>query len=311
VRLLITGVTGFVGLHLARLARSRGHEVVGVYLGDEPSADTVDDAYEADLSDGAAMAEAVRSARPDGVVHLGGLSHVGGSWKAPGRYFQVNVRGTEHLLRALAGLEREDHHGPVPVVVASSGEVYGAVPEAEQPIPESREVLPQSPYALTKAAAERLALSGLAPGARVARCFNLIGPGQARTFALPAFAEQLAAIAGGDAEPVIRVGNLAARRDFLHVEDGAAAYLSILEHGDPGAVYNIASGEDVSIAELLDLLRETSGVEARVEVDPKRMRAVDLPVLKGDAARLRDLGWTPAKTVGDAVRDLWQEATSP
>src|SRR6185295_13572557 len=160
----------------------------------------------------------------------------------------------------------------------------------------------QSPYALTKAAAERLAFLR---GAVVARSFNLVGPGQSPKFALPAFAVQLAAIARGEQEPVLRVGNLSARRDFLHVDDGAAAFRLLAEKGERGGIYNIASGRALSIGEALERLTALSGVEARVEPDPERMRKVDLPLLLGDARPLRALGWEPRRTLDDALSDLW------
>jgi GDP-4-dehydro-6-deoxy-D-mannose reductase len=178
------------------------------------------------------------------------------------------------------------------------------VPEGEQPLAEDRPVDPRSPYALTKAAAERLALQR---GAVVARSFNLVGPGQSATFALPSFASQLAAIASGGAEPVLRVGNLSARRDFVHVDDGAAAFRILAERGHPGHVYNIASGRASSIAEALERLMAVSGVRAEVRPEAERMRPVDLPLLLGDAHRLRRLGWEPRRTLDDALLDLWRD----
>jgi GDP-4-dehydro-6-deoxy-D-mannose reductase len=297
MRILVTGISGFVGPRLARRLLAQGDRVSGTFLVDRPRFEGVEEVqlFEADLMDAAGLARAVREAAPDAIVNLAGLSHVGESWKRMGDYFQVNVIGTENLLAAAGGR---------PVVVASSAEVYGPVPEAEQPIAEDRRVDPRTPYALTKAAAERLAF---ARGAVVARAFNLIGPGQAPLFALPAFAHQLAAIAREGREPVLRVGNLSARRDFVHVDDGAAAFRLLAEKGVPGGVYNIASGSALSIAEALDRLTAVSGVQARVEQDPERMRPVDLPLLLGDAGRLRALGWQPERSVDAALADLWAE----
>jgi GDP-4-dehydro-6-deoxy-D-mannose reductase len=296
MHLLVTGVGGFVGSRLARLLLARGERVSGTYFEDVPILDGVT-AYEANLLDAAAMARAVRAADPDAVVHLAGLSHVGESWHRMPEYFRVNVLGTENLLAAAAGRR---------VVVASSAEVYGAVPEAEQPIGEERELDPHTPYALTKAAAERLALGW---GAVVARSFNLVGPGQSPRFALPAFASQLAAVARGEREPVLRVGNLSARRDFVHVDDGVVAYRLLAEDGRPGGIYNLATGRACSLAQALDRLMEISGVRARIEIDPARMRKVDLPLLVGDAGRLRALGWQPRRDLDDALADLWAEAS--
>jgi len=297
MHVLITGISGFVGPRLACHLLAMGDRVSGTFLVDRPRFAGAEDVrlFEVDLLDAAGLNQAVREAAPDAVVNLAGLSHVGESWKRPGDYFRVNVIGTENVLAAAAGR---------PVVVASSAEVYGPVPEAEQPITEERQVDPQTPYALTKAAAERLAFSR---GAVVARAFNFVGPGQSPIFALPAFARQLAAIqAGHGGEPVLRVGNLAARRDFVHVDDGAAALRLLAEKGKPGEVYNIASGRAFSIAEALDRLMAISGVGARIEQDPGRMRPVDLPLLVGDSGRLRALGWAPQRSLDDALADLWQ-----
>lgn len=301
MHILVTGISGFVGPRLARYLLERGDRVSGTYLVDHPvfppalpGAEEVR-LFEVDLQDAAGLERVVREAAPDAIVNLAGLSHVGESWGRMGDYFRVNVLGTDNLLAAAAA-------AGCPVVIASSAEVYGLVPEEEQPIREERVVDPRTPYALSKAASERLAFLR---GAVVARSFNLVGPGQAAKFALPTFAEQLAAIARGEREPVLRVGNLSARRDFIHVDDGAAAFRLLAEKGRPGGVYNIASGRAASIGEALERLMAVSGVTARIETDPERIRPVDLPLLLGDAKPLRDLGWDPRRTLDDALADLW------
>ena len=297
MHVLVTGVGGFVGSHLARYLLAKGDRVTGTYVDVRPDLPGVD-FQEVDLLDRATLERLVRRVDPDAIVNLAGLSHVGESWNRISDYFQVNVVGTDNLLAAAQGR---------PVVIASSAEVYGVVPEERQPIREDEPVAPSTPYALTKAAAERLAFLR---GAVVARSFNMVGPGQARNFALPAFALQLAAIAAGDtgeAEPVLRVGNLEARRDFLHVEDGAAAYRLLAERGEPGGIYNLCSGRTASIAEALDRLMAVSGVKVRVEVDPDRLRPLDLPLLCGDPGRLLALGWKPERDLDDALADLWAE----
>lgn len=300
--ILVTGVGGFVGRHVARRLAADGARVVGTYWPERPELPGVE-LLPADVVDTAAVEEAVRRSRPETVLHLAGLSHVGESWSRPGAYFRVNVVGTENVLRAARDAR---------VVVASSAEVYGAVPDAEQPIPEDRPPEPGSPYGLTKAAAERLAFAlGGALGEEatvVVRSFNLIGPGQARRFALPSFASQLAAIRRGEAEPVLRVGNLSARRDFVHVEAAARAYALLASGESPGGIYNLASGRALSVAEALDALVRISGVETRIEEDPARFRPVDQPLLVGDPSRLRTLGWNPEPGVDAAIEALWREA---
>lgn len=299
MRLFITGIGGFVGVHLARQALASGDRVSGIYLGSPPDLEGVP-TREVDLLDRPALDAAVEAAAPEAVIHLAGLSHVGESWKRMADYFRVNVLGTENLLAAVQEVAPRAR-----VVLASSSEVYGRVPEVEQPIGEERTVDPRTPYALTKAAAERLARTWPVP-AVIVRSFNLIGPGQSERFALPAFARQLAAIRRGEQKPVLSVGNLTALRDFVHVADGAAAYRRLAEDGEPGTSYNLATGNAVSIAHALDRLVAVSGVQARVQQDPERLRPVDLPLLSGDNRRLRSLGWEPQHTLDDAVRDLWQ-----
>jgi GDP-4-dehydro-6-deoxy-D-mannose reductase len=208
------------------------------------------------------------------------------------------VLGTENITAAAAA-------AGVRVVLASSAEVYGPVPEAEQPIAETRPIAPTSPYALTKACAERFVL---AAGGVVVRAFNVVGPGQSEIFALPGFAAQLARIARGENAPALRVGNLEARRDFVHPEDAASGFEAAMRSGAPGAVYNMASGEARSIGEALSLLVAASGLVVRIEEDPERLRPADIPMLRGDGSRLRALGWRPRRSLEEAIEDLWRRS---
>ena len=293
MRVFISGVSGFVGYRLASYLTSQGHWVSGTYLRDRPQLPGVE-LFDVDLLDEDLVAETVQKVAPDAVVHLAGLSHVGESWSRPADYFRVNVLGSEVLLRAAGGAR---------FLAASSAEVYGAVPESEQPIAETRDLAPQSPYALTKAAMERLVL---ARGGLVMRSFNIIGPGQAQNFALPAFAGQLAAMTLGQQEPVLKVGNLTARRDFVHVDDAVGAIALLIEKGEPTTCYNLGSGIASSIEEVLNRLILVSGVVTQIHEDPARHRPVDLPLLQADCGRLTELGWSTTKDLDTALVDLWQ-----
>ena len=295
MRVLITGISGFIGCHLARELASRGVELFGL-ADDRASCDIDADVFEIDVVDSPAVDRVVGRCAPDVVIHLAGLSHVGESWQRPGDYFRVNFVGTRNLLRAAEGRR---------VIFASSAEVYGVVPEDEQPIGEDRALDPRSPYAMTKACAETVARE---QGAIVARAFNAVGAGQSQRFAMPSFAAQLAAIHRGERAPVLRVGDLSPRRDFLHVADVAAAYRILIERGEPGEVYNLASGEAHSLAEALDRLRSISGVAAEIERDEARMRPVDIPLLKGDPSHLAALGWAPRHDFDRAVDEIWRDA---
>ncbi len=296
MRILITGISGFVGRHLARELEGSGARVFGLAKEAPRTVPGAEEVFEGDLLEPGALRRAIGRAAPEVVVHLAALSHVGRSWACPREYLRVNVHGTRHLLEA-AGERR--------LIFASSSEVYGVVPPAQQPISEQRPVDPRTPYAVTKICGERLALR---QGAIVARSFNAVGAGQAGHFALPSFAAQLAAIAQGDREAVLHVGDLSPRRDFYHVADAAAAYRVLIERGVPGTVYNIASGEAPSIREALDRLCRIAGMSPAVRPDPARMRPVDIALLCGDSRRLAALGWQPRYGFDDALRDVWQEA---
>jgi len=302
MRILVTGISGFVGQHLARALLAHGHEVAGTWLGEGvalPDLERRVELYKLDLACERDRIDddlrlALAAFRPERIVHLAGLAHVGRSWTETAAYERVNVEGTQAVLDA--ALE-------VPVLFTSSAEVYGPVPESEQPIVETRAPAPVSPYGLTKATGERLVL---ARSGVVARPFNLIGPGQAPHFALPTFARQLAAIEAGRQPPALAVGNLDARRDFVHVADGAEALALLVERGEPGAVYNVARGQAISIREALDLLLAAAGVEVEIALDERFLRPSDTPVLAGSAEPLRALGWAPRKSTAEAIADLWQ-----
>ena len=294
LRILVTGATGFVGRRVVARLAAAGHAVGAVAI-DQHELPVAAVRFSVDIRDLTALSGVVDRFAPERIVHLAALSHVGESWRRIPDYFAINVLGVEHVVTSARGC---------PLIFMSSAEVYGLVPDTAQPIPESRQVAPRTPYALTKAAAERLAL---AAGATVVRSFNLIGAGQAPSFALPSFAAQLAAIESG-APAVLSVGNLSARRDFVHIDDAVTALAGLAERPRPGEIYNLASGEDHSIAQLLARLVALSGLAVRLEEDPEKLRPVDVPRLCGDAARLRALGWAPERGVEAALGDLLAEA---
>lgn len=304
-RILVTGAEGFVGGRLAPLLVARGADVIachapGMVTGYDADARASIEHIALDIRDRDAVDRVFRDTAPDAVVHLAGLSDVADSWRRINDHYRVNVEGTEHVVTA-ARAQSETCR----LVVASSAEVYGPVPPAELPVPEDRGLEPGSPYALTKAAVERLSLP---LGAIVVRSFNLIGPGQGADFALPSFATQLAAIEAGREEPVLHVGNLTPRRDFIHVDDGADAYALLLECGEPGSVYNVARGEAIELETALRQLIGISGLKVEIRQDPDRMRPADVPVMCGDARRLRALGWRPKRSFDQALEAIWEDA---
>ena len=289
MRALVTGGEGFVGRHLAAELRLAGVEVV---TGD----------LECDVTDLKQITELVGAASPDAVYHLAALAHVGESWRDPTRVLEVNVLGTANVLAAARSEAPQ-----ATCLIVSSAEVYGLVSPDQLPIDETTPLAPVTPYAASKAAAEQIALQaarGYGQRVIVVRPFNHIGPGQSLTFAVPAFARRIldARSAGSS---TLRVGNLSARRDFTDVRDVVTAYRLLVEAGEPGEIYNVATGVDVSLEEVVLALEAIAEVALELVVDPELLRPVDLPVLRGDATKLRAAtGWKPQLSLESSLADV-------
>ena len=314
LRVLITGIAGFAGSHLAELALREGAEVVGTVLPGAPfdnlaalATDVV--TVSCDLTEPGSVGRVLHDTRPDRVFHLAGASVVGTSWALRADVLRTNLEGTFQLLEGLRA-------HPVPCLLVSSGEVYGTVPEHAQPIAETQALAPVSPYALSKACQELYA-GYYARAERVpivvVRAFNHVGPRQAPGFVWSDIARQVVAVEKGLQPPVIAVGTTTTRRDFTDVRDVVRAYWLMLERGRTAEVYNVASGTAVSIQEVLDGFLALAGRSIEVRVAPERVRPVDLPLLVGDASRLRALtGWAPrialAQSLADVLADWRQRA---
>ena len=298
MRVLVTGAGGFVGPHLRRALQAAGAEVQG--LGPHPIAGEVD--HLVDVTDVKATAEVVAKVKPDAVIHLAGLSSVAECAKDPMRAFHINAGGALSVAQAVVGLKSRCR-----LLLVSSGEVYGAA-AGPGPIDESLLPDPMNVYGATKRSAEIIALQHRHQGLDViiARPFNHIGRGQTPTFVLPSFAQQLAGVPRG-AKVTLEVGNLSAVRDFSHVDDIVAAYLLLLEKGQGGEFYNLGSGVGRTVESMLGLLVTQSGREVTVQVDPKRLRPVEIPSLVGDVQKLAALGWMPKRTVEQALAEILEE----
>jgi GDP-4-dehydro-6-deoxy-D-mannose reductase len=301
MRVLVTGAAGFVGPHLSRALAARGAQVIGMSDHAAPGIEHV-----CDLRDAGATEKAVAAAKPDGVLHLAGLSSVADCAKDPAKAFAVNTQGTYHLLLAV-----QKHAPKAKVVFVSSGEVYGGA-AGTAPIPETTQAEPINVYGATKRAAEVLALQLAHAGLPVviARSFNHIGAGQTPTFVLPSFARQLAQVPRGS-KVVLEVGNLAAVRDFSHVEDVVDAYALLLEKGVSGQLYNVGSGAGRSIEQMLQMLVKLSGRDAEVRVDPARLRPIEIPALVAQTDKLRALGWAPKRPLEQALGELMEQMERP
>jgi GDP-4-dehydro-6-deoxy-D-mannose reductase len=283
---------GFVGGHLLDHLRASGDDVEVV---DRHGEDPVD------ITDAEAVRAAVARSTPDAVYHLAGWADVGGSWKHPVEAFRANAEGTLNVLLACAelGVER--------VLSVGSADVYGVVTEAELPLTESSPLRPASPYAASKVAADFLALQaflGQGLGVIRVRAFNHLGPGQTDRFVAAALAARIAANER-DGGSTVRVGDLSARRDFTDVRDVVRAYRLLVELGTPGEVYNVCTGRDLAVQELADRMLALATRPMALEVDPTLLRPVEVPVLRGDASRLRAAtGWEPLIPIEQTVSDL-------
>lgn len=305
MRALVTGASGFVGTHLARELRARGHEAV---LAGGPNENVPD--FPLDISNLDSLHAAFDLARPEVVFHLAAQAFVPSAIADPDATYAINVMGTARVLQALRAA-RERERRAIRLLFASSAEVYGVQPESAMPLPETAAPSPANPYAASKAAAEAIILGEVGAfgvDAVIARAFNHIGPGQSIRFSVPSFAAQLAAIAAGG-EPVMHVGNLDAKRDFLDVRDVVAAYVSLAERGERGGIYNVCSGTAASMREVLGELIRIAHVPVEVRSDPQRMRPSDVPLLCGDNAKLRErTGWSRRFTLRQSLQDVYAGA---
>jgi GDP-4-dehydro-6-deoxy-D-mannose reductase len=296
LRALITGAGGFVGGHLCDylLAHSDWQLLGAVYpqtVEAQPAKARLRLVY-ADLRDPAAVKALVDDAQPDFIFHLAAQAFVPTSFADPWDTLENNIRSQLNLLETVHRSGQETR-----VLVVGSNEEYGAPGPGELPQTEDGPLRPSSPYAVSKVAQDMLGLQYfLAYGVPVVRVrpFNHTGPGQSPNFVVPAFASQIARIEAGLQEPVMKVGNLEAARDFSDARDIVRGYYLAVTQGQPGEVYNLASGQARTVQEVLDALLSYSRVAIRVERDPARYRPVDVPVVYGSAERLRcRTGWQP------------------
>lgn len=290
-RALITGIAGFAGTYLARELRARGADVTGYTLSVDPGSEFAAATIAGDVTDLEQLAATISEVRPDVVYHLAGYPAVGQAWQDREQVFAVNTLGAAVCAEAAARTPGTR------VVLASSGLVYGQVEADDLPIIEDQPLRPRGPYAASKACAE-IAATEIARAAQselvIVRPFNFLGPGQGLGFVAPDFASQVAAIERGEHDPIIRVGNLDAQRDFTDVRDLVRAVADAGERGEPGRAYNACSGNAVAISHVLEILLREARMPIEVESDPERMRPSDVPCFIGDNTRARDeLGWEP------------------
>ena len=300
--LFVTGLSGFVGGHIRELFSG----------GSFPAYDLTLPQQGYDLLCPGELEECINNARPEFVIHLAGQTFVPRSFEYPEETLSINLLGTLHLLQAL---KKSGFSGRM--LYVSSGDVYGPVPSEELPIQEVRPVSPRNPYSVSKASAELLCQQWSAAENMdivIARPFNHVGRGQSDRFVVSSMAKQIARMKLGKAATQLSVGNIGVTRDFLHVEDVISAYIQLLDMGRSREIYNICSGVEVEIKNIIERLSYLSGVDFEINSDTSRKRHIDQPRVRGDNRKLlADTNWQSKKSLDDMLEDVlnyWLEQES-
>ena len=314
-KVLITGITGFAGSHLAEYCLGRGDaEVYGIYRWrsqmDNVKAIKNDiNLIECDIRDYSSVRKAFERVKPDYCFHLAAQSFVPTSWNAPAETMTTNAVGQLNIFESVRELELNTR-----IQLACSSEEYGMVYADEVPIKETNPLRPLSTYGVSKVTQDLLGYQYHESYDMFivrTRAFNHEGPRRGEVFVTSNFAKQVAEIEKGLKDPVLYVGNLEAKRDFTDVRDTVRAYWLSLEKGDAGDVYNIASGKSMKIRKMLDMLLDSTDTKIEVKQDPERMRPSDVEILEGDASKfMNKTGWKPEipfeRTMSDLL-DYWRD----
>lgn len=303
MRSLIIGGAGFVGEYLIReLLKENGQEIVVTKMPQESIAVSGIRVRDLNILDEGAIDSILQEEHPDYIFHMAAQSSVAVSWEKPQLTIDVNVKGTVNLLEALRRLAYKPR-----VLLIGSGEEYGRVPFEAMPIDEGCGVNPGNIYAATKACQNmfgRIYAEAYGLQVMMVRAFNHVGPNQAPLFVVADFCKQAAEIEAGKREPVIRVGNLAAKRDFTDVRDVVRAYCLLIRTGIAGETYNIGSGSAVAIEDILNMILKQVRADIKVEVDPSRFRPVDVPLIEPNIEKVQELtGWKPSIALEETIRD--------
>ena len=305
MRALVTGINGFIGSYLPEYLMGKGFEVFGtVHDNNIWNISHVKDKInliKCDVRDQSAVKRAVKESYPDIVFHLAAQSRPDVSWVDPVATMDINVMGTVYLFESIRQLELDPK-----VLVAGSSAEYGFIQKNEPPIKEDHPLLPVSPYGVSKVAQNLQAYQyhkNFNMKTFRVRVFGATGPKKVGD-ACSDFSKQIVKIEQEKAEPVVRVGNLKVIRDLMDIEDTLDAFWAVLHKGKAGDVYNVCSSKPVKIGDVLQTLLDISGVKAKVEVDPKKFRPTDEPVVVGNNRKIkRECGWKPKTSLKKTLED--------
>lgn len=308
MKALVIGAGGFVGGYLISELYGRGMEVCATKLPHENinfygSSKAVFETAELDILEESSIKELLLRFRPDYIFHLAAQSSVAVSWKKPALTVDINIKGCINLLEAVRAAEISPR-----ILFIGSSEEYGYAANRPEPVDESVRPEPANIYAVSKLTQNMIGeLYCKAYGMDIisVRAFNHIGPGQIPQFVVADFCYQASEIAKGNREPVIRVGNLAAKRDFTDVRDIVRAYALLAEKGKSGETYNVGSGQAVSIQSVLHKIIELSGADIQIEIDKDRFRPVDVPFIEADVSKLKnDTGWERLISLEATIKEI-------
>lgn len=315
-KVLITGITGFAGSHLAEyLINNKDYKISGNYLVDQSLRNISNikdkvDFFKINLINFDETRSLIKSVEPDFIYHLAALTSPGDSFKNPAETFANNATAQINLLEAVREIGLNDSR----ILIISSADIYGKVSPADLPISEKTNFMPTNPYAVSKIAQDFLGLQYfLSYNLKITRVrpFNHIGPRQSPNFVVSSFAKRIAEIEKSEGETVLKVGNLETKRDFTDVRDIVRGYSLALEKGEPGEVYNLGSGVSYKIEDILHKLLSFSNKKIKVEADDSLIRPSDAPELLCDNKKFKELtGWEPAFHIDETLKetlDYWRK----
>lgn len=304
MRILVTGVNGFVGRHLTTELNRHNHTVIAFEHPDAGTVAHVSEVYYGDICDKPTLVDTVKQSKPDACIHLAAIAFVPDGNSNPHRMMAVNVDGTANLLDAI-----RDYNQDCRALIVSTAHVYGQ-DKGSEPVTEDTELTPASIYAESKAKADIASLAyAREHGMHImtARPHNHIGPGQSPKFVVPSFAQQAKAIATEKQEAVIKVGNLESERDFTDVRDVVRAYRMIIESGTAAKAYNIASDKLYKIGDLLHMLCKLAGIDPDIQIDDSLFRPTDYAASLDTSKIKQDTGWKTEIDLQTTLTDIYQD----
>lgn len=304
MKALIIGAAGFVGSYLIEhLKNDLKWDIAATKMPMEQLCIPDISIYDLNILDTETVLPLLQEVHPDAILHLAAQSSVGLSWKNPDLTIDVNIKGTIHVLDAIKELDYKPR-----VLLIGSGEEYGHILPNETPIKENTLTRPGNIYAATKACQNMLGkiyADAYQLDIMSVRAFNHIGPKQAPLFVVSDFCKQVALIEAGRQEPIIRVGNLSAARDFTDVRDVVRAYGLLIQKGHSGETYNVGSGNARPIEDILQKILSCSSAAINVEVDSAKLRPVDVPIIEADITKLHnETGWLPSIPLDNTIKDV-------